>query len=458
MTFNTNQQKRRAASILPLWGSFFLGQTLLDFEMIARALSSLIISALAAKDRGHFRELVAKATLRRALQNKGSIANYSLECAKMVRLHHVEPGHSWGTLTASGMAKWKALDCDAGEIMLRKQALKEAGWKQAARENYAVVITGPCTPQHLELLNRFALPASLLKPGLKLFGSCENLVDVVQQVSSPQEITVTWVLSLALRRLGTDSTLKEIANEMKEDRYHLFDLFGKLPGTIDDGFTQPGVIVDAGANIGDFSISAWLLHPSTQVLCFEPSAETYFVALWNMVANNVPILTLNDIGVPGKVGVIALHGALTNDGEDIKFYHNPKRTQISAVAKKGAARPPGWTERIIPSYNLASTLTNANVLAVDLFKLDCEGCEFAILGGLYKWISSKNKVKRLEGEIHWHLSCPRQYNDPVAHVSKKAADDAERALHDRGCPMIREYRRMGQNWDGIGDVSKDVSC
>lgn len=339
--------------------------------------------------------------------------------------------------------------------------LRQAGWLQQPKVQPDVVeisdlSLNECDRADKVLLVAHGLPRDLVEPGLQLFKNCQRLAEVVNRVSAPQTLSlVSGMLSLELRAVGEDDTLHGIREEMTEDRYGLLSHVGKLPSK---DAAHPGLIVDAGVNIGDFSISAWLLHPTTQVLAFEPSAETFFIVLWNMRANSVPLLQLSDLGKPGKFGVLALHGALTEDGKDITFYHNPKRSQISAVAKPGYAKPEGWTEELIPSYNLAKTLEQHAVSTVHLFKIDCEGCEFAILGGLYDWISSKDKVRQIEGEIHWHLACPNQYEDPVEHVSSQAADAAERALHDRGCPLIHEARQAGNNWKGRGDVSRSLSC
>ena len=169
---------------------------------------------------------------------------------------------------------------------------------------------------------------------------------------------------------------------------------------------------------------------------------------------------------PGKFGVVATHGALTEDGEDVTFYHNPKRSQISAVAREAFVMPKGWTRRVTPSYNLGRTLDQHGVTVVHKLKMDCEGCEFGVLGGLRPWVSSRDKVRSIEGEMHWHLACPDQHGDPVQHVSRAAADGAERTLADRGGCVdpgvgdVHAQRRLGEAWDGTPgtDVSMPLRC
>ena len=61
---------------------------------------------------------------------------------------------------------------------------------------------------------------------------------------------------------------------------------------------------------------------------------------------------------------------------------------------------------------------------------------------------------RIEGEIHWHLACPKQYSETPCSTSRVAADCAERALADRGgCVAagagdIHDQHRLGKNGSG----------
>jgi len=410
-------------------------------------------------------------------------------CADTAARYGIIPGESWGTASVATQNWWKKQhECDRAVVVnsgLRAAAantLKKYGqtlrrdhfvnWSQAPRPRDVALVSpeqahaAGCTALEQRLLATRKLPASIFQDGLSLFDGCKGLARVIASVSQPREVPVVWgLLSLELRAVGSDSTLTEIGGEMAGDRYALIPLERDLAATR-KSLSHPAVVVDAGANIGDFSISAWLLHPATQVLSFEPGAETFFVVLWNMAANAVPRLTMGDLGKPGKFGVVATFGALTEDGKNITFHHNPKRSQISAVAQEGSVLPAGWTKRVTPSYNLGRTLDQHGVAVVHTFKLDCEGCEFGILGGLYPWVSSTDRVRRIEGEIHWHLVCPEQYGDPVQHVSRAAADGAERALADRGGCVdaragdIHAQRRLGENWSGEPgtDVSVAIRC
>ena len=66
------------------------------------------------------------------------------------------------------------------------------------------------------------------------------------------------------------------------------------------------LIVDVGANIGAFCIAASRLYPQAQIICAEPSPETYFLLQWNLAENHVPLAELSSLGLKNKPGVIAM--------------------------------------------------------------------------------------------------------------------------------------------------------
>jgi len=296
----------------------------------------------------------------------------------------VRPGSTWGTLPTSTQGAWRSRGCD--DIMSHHLLEAHSARTKQGRPPYArpsnikrVAASDPaaasCTAEERSALHNKGMPASLLRAGLELFGSCHSLVGVVARISEPEEFAMVFGSAKSvLRALGSDSTLKELHGEMEIDRYGLLDIGNTLPSAVATS-GSPGLIVDVGANIGDFSICGALMHPSVQVLAFEPSAETYFLVLWNLAANGIPALPLSDLGVAGRFGVVALHGALSEDGQPIRFFHNPARSQISSVAKPGQALPSGYTETTIPAFSLSVVLETAGVEKVHLFKIDCEGCE-----------------------------------------------------------------------------------
>ncbi len=377
-------------------------------------------------------------------------------CVGLAARYGIAVGSSWGSAGAGTRGEWEQLGCDMliGHENARLFLQQNPGWSQAPRTPAEPLgEQAGCTPAEAAVLRGANMPAAIMADGLALFRSCSSLAGVVARVSPEKQVRVaSGVLTLGLRAVGADDTVGAIAGEMAGDRYNLLPLAGDIADWGKRG-RHPPVIVDVGGNIGDFSTTAWLLHPTTQVLCFEPGTETFFVTLWNMAANGVPRLGLGDLGARGKTGVVAVHGAMTEDGGDVVFYHNPARSQISAVARRGFAVPRGWTRRVTPGYNLGGVLEGHGILAVHMLKIDCEGCEFAVIPGLHPWISSRERVLHVEGEIHWHLVCPKQYNDPVQHVTREAADGTERTLAARGCSDpaagdVHQQRLRGEAWGG----------
>ena len=85
--------------------------------------------------------------------------------------------------------------------------------------------------------------------------------------------------------------------------------------------------------------------------------------------------------------------------------------------------------------------------------------QFAIFGGaLSTWLRDPFKMVKVVAEIHWHLACPNQFGDSVAHVSRKVTDDLYTPLAARGCRGIADHRRRGESWGGTGDVTQELEC
>ena len=402
-------------------------------------------------------------------------------CQDVAQEHNIRPGSDWGSMSDPAMqAKWQRLNCN-GKTQDRSSAshYKTVLQRTAQEGHFAPwdsppaglppptadsLLAASCSSQDAATLISSGIPAALLPHGLRVFSSCARLAEAVGRISKPVQVEMIFGLVQTQLRDSTEERAESMGDFQSNDHYNLLALVETHPQLLDQTSSKDRrieVLVDAGANVGDLALCAARLYPALQVLAFEPSPETYLVALWNLMAAGIPILEMEDLGVKGKFGVVMVLGALAEHGDPqgLKFYHNPENSQISSLAKPGHALPAGWTEHTIPTFNLISTLTKASVPMILMFKIDCEGCEFGIFGGsLGTWLGDKEKVLHIESEIHWHLGCPRQYNDPVAHVSKEEVDGLYRPLERRGCPNIAHYRKKGEEWQGRGDACQDLSC
>jgi FkbM family methyltransferase len=139
---------------------------------------------------------------------------------------------------------------------------------------------------------------------------------------------------------------------------------------------DPQVIVDIGAAYGDFSWYAKKLHPSAQVIAYEP--DPFHTALLNK--NIVPL------------GCMVKQEAVGGSGQIEMILHSD-HTQSSAHTVKGIS--PVSTHQVT-SVTLHDALKEYD--SIDLVKIDCEGAEKEIFDHTNPEIFSK--IKRFSIEYH----------------------------------------------------------
>jgi len=262
------------------------------------------------------------------------------------------------------------------------------------------------------------IPEYLVSIGRDIFGSQELLEAALNNTAMEH----AWFAnqSLTLTSAEQDDTLGRLKGEMIRDRYHVLEVS-----------RQVGVIVDVGSNVGDFSISAALAHPHMQIIAIEPSPHTYFYLLLNLHLNRVPLLVESDLGRPSKAGVFAINAALTRDGRDVQIRWSDKVSQNAAVdAQEDLIR--GWSQASVPSLQPVQFFSSHGIESIELFKIDCEGCEFEVIPVMRKWFRDRNKVKHIAGEIHQSVKNPR-----TATFARKATGCeiqlTDEVLRQRGC-------------------------
>jgi hypothetical protein len=91
----------------------------------------------------------------------------------------------------------------------------------------------------------------------------------------------------------------------KQIKYHPFD---QLPNELKTNL----IIIDVGANIGDFAEMALKSYRNTKVICFEPVAETYNILVENLCRYDKKVefhkvsLSKNEVGV---INITTFHDA-----------------------------------------------------------------------------------------------------------------------------------------------------
>jgi FkbM family methyltransferase len=128
------------------------------------------------------------------------------------------------------------------------------------------------------------------------------------------------------------------------------------------GFYRPrpgDTVIDAGANVGLFSLWLARRHPTCRVLAFEPFDENYRLLVDNLAAAGASNVRPLRVGLAAGAGV----GAMIDGGP---------RAQDHRLT---AAPADGVGDTAVPTCGFADVLALAGADRVALFKCDIEGAE-----------------------------------------------------------------------------------
>lgn len=144
---------------------------------------------------------------------------------------------------------------------------------------------------------------------------------------------------------------------------------------------SPKVILDVGANKGEWSLLVSNLYPSSKIHSFEivPSTFSKLVDQTALNANIIP----NNLGLSDKTGKITIN--CSNDDstvstackiEGMKFHNDFYDSQIECDVSTGS-----------------KYLTANNIADVDLLKIDVEGMDYKVLKGFGDRLSSVKLIQ-----------------------------------------------------------------
>lgn len=154
------------------------------------------------------------------------------------------------------------------------------------------------------------------------------------------------------------------------------------------GESFKGVVIDVGASNADSSIF-FATNGAEKVIALEPFPESYELGKYNIKINNL------------DNKVILLPYALTNYEGYVDFIISSDNPNANTVSPSTQVMGLGikFDQKIkVPTTTLASLIQKYNIDKVYLLKMDCEGCEYAILRDLPAEVL--NKIENIILEFH----------------------------------------------------------
>ncbi|MFM8850348.1 MAG: FkbM family methyltransferase [Cytophagales bacterium] len=144
----------------------------------------------------------------------------------------------------------------------------------------------------------------------------------------------------------------------------------------------PNIIIDAGANVGFFSLLLANEFSRAKIVSIEPEA------------GNVAQL-LTNVGERLQHRIKVIEGALWTSRTRVSIQTNDSQEWGFSIA-------PGVTPRTVEAYTLADIFDAVSAQQIDLLKLDIEGTEGALFSDV-KFQNLLGNVKVISMEIHDHL-------------------------------------------------------
>ncbi len=144
-------------------------------------------------------------------------------------------------------------------------------------------------------------------------------------------------------------------------------------------FFDGDVVIDVGAHVGVVSIYLAKRYPGITVYAIEPVEQNYGHLIRNIKANGVS-------------NVVPIHCAVTSDGRQVEIKHS-----LNVNSGGGSVYAGGDDSALSESMTLRDIFIQFGIERCKLLKIDCEGCEYGILGSDGCLM---NRIEYLRGEIH----------------------------------------------------------
>ncbi len=147
------------------------------------------------------------------------------------------------------------------------------------------------------------------------------------------------------------------------------------------------IILDIGANIGNYSKLILKINSSAVIYAFEPHPVTFKKLIKNI--QDLDIRAFN-IGVGDNIGNMELYDYDINDGSSHASLYKSVITDLHKCNS---------VSHIVKIINIDKFLEKENINKVDLMKIDTEGNEYKVLIGAKSSIEAK-KIKAIQFEFN----------------------------------------------------------
>lgn len=137
---------------------------------------------------------------------------------------------------------------------------------------------------------------------------------------------------------------------------------------------KEGIVMDVGANVGNYAKLLNSVNSKIEVYCFEPHPATYKTLIENIV--NLNIQSFN-VGVGGQNGTLTLYDYEDRQGSE----HASLYKEVIENIHGGKS-----TEHNVEMISLDSFAKEKKISSVLLLKIDTEGHELAVLKGFKSYI------------------------------------------------------------------------
>ena len=193
-----------------------------------------------------------------------------------------------------------------------------------------------------------------------------------------------------------------IYKEIFED--HCYDIPNLVPRPSDASEPSSGpFIIDAGANIGLFTLYMKQKYPASKILAFEPAPQLFDLLCRNLALSNIPFVKGDDqhdgIVDDKAVEVFSMGLSVKESEEKLTYYPTlPSNSTLKpeekvllyreAVRRSGQGMADHWfggSYEVDVKLQRLSHYLNGNKngkRVVDLLKIDVEGAELDVLRGL----------------------------------------------------------------------------